>query len=73
MTWVGRGVCRSALPPCDAGRRGDWYVTRTAVYIRRKGRTPGASGGAGGDVVEVGLALHPTALPVPSFVSLVHP
>ena len=42
-----------------------------AVYIQ--GRTPGASGGAGSDVVDVGSALHPTALPVPSFVSLVRP
>ena len=33
MTWVGRYVCGSALPPCAAGRRGDWYVTHTAVYI----------------------------------------
>ena len=46
-------------------------MARKAVYPQ--GRTPGVSGGAGSDVVDVGLALHPTALPVPSFVSLVHP
>ena len=71
MTWVGRDVCRSALPSCDAGRRGDWYVARTAVYIyiRRKGRTPEASGGAGSDVVdcEVSLASYDVACPLVCF------
>ena len=40
-------------------------MARTAVCIRGKGRTPGAGGGAGSDVVDVGSALHPTALPCP--------
>ena len=42
-----------------------------AVYSQ--GRTQGARGGVGSGVVEVRLAFHPTALPAPSFVSLVHP
>ena len=42
-----------------------------AVYPQ--GRTQGAGGGVGSDVVEVRLAFHPTALPAPSFGSLVHP
>ena len=32
------------------------------------GGTPGASGGADNDVVDVGSALHPAAVHVPSFV-----
>ena len=69
---VGRASCvRGGAPPCDAGQRGGWHVARKAIYIQ--GRTPGASGGAGSDVVDTRSALHPTALPVPSFVSPVHP
>ena len=71
MTWVGRHVCGAALLPATQGNveAGTW-PTRPFIL---QGRTPGASGGAGSDVVDVGSALHPTALPVPSFVSPVHP
>ena len=62
---------RGGSPPCDTGQRRGRHVAHKAVYLQ--GRTLGASGGAGSDVVDVGSALHPTALPVPSFVSPVHP
>ena len=43
-------------------------MTRKAGYPL--GRAPGASGGAGGDVVDVRSALHPTAVHVSSLVPL---
>ena len=63
-----------SFSPCGTTRRparderGGWRMARTAVCIRGKGRAPGASEGAGSDVVDVGSALHPTASPVPLFV-----
>ena len=62
---------RSDSPLCDRGRRSGSHAAHEAVYLQ--GRSQGALGGVGNDVVEVGLAFHPTALPAPSFVSLVHP
>ena len=62
---------RGGSPPCDTGQRGGRHVAYKAVYPQ--GRTQGAGGGVGSDVVEVRLAFHPTALPAPSFGSLVHP
>ena len=62
---------RSDSPLCDRGQRSGPHVAHKAVYSQ--GRSQGALGGVGSDVVEVRLAFHPTALPAPSFVSLVHP
>ena len=62
---------RSDSPLCDRGHRSGPRVAHKAVYSQ--GRSQGAIGGVDSDVVEVRLAFHPTALPAPSFVSLVHP
>jgi hypothetical protein len=62
---------RSDSPLCDRGHRSGPRVAHKAVYSQ--GRSQGAIGGVDSDVVEVRLAFHPTALPAPSFVSLVCP
>ena len=67
MTWVGRGVCGAALLPAATQgnvEAGTWPA-RPFIYTRQD---TGASRGAGSGTVEVGLALHPAALPVFSFV-----